>query len=50
LRNDPRYAIQFANDGIWDEKTGYNILTEVDVDSAAGGMIDPSASEFIVLP
>jgi hypothetical protein len=50
LRNDPRFAIQFANDGIWDEKTGYNILTEVDVDADADGMIDPTASEFIVLP
>ena len=50
LRNDPRYAIQFANDGVWDEKNGYNILTEIDVDSSADGMTDPAASEFIVLP
>jgi len=50
LRHDPRYTIRFANDGIWDEETGYNILTEVNVNSQAGGMTDPTASEFILLP
>ena len=26
LRNDPRYAIQLANDGVWDATTGDNIV------------------------
>lgn len=26
LRNDPRYAIRFANEGIWEESKGWNIL------------------------
>jgi hypothetical protein len=50
LRNDSRYAIRFANDDVWDEKTGYNILTEVDVNSQGNGVVDPAATEFILLP
>ncbi len=50
LRTDPRYAVRFANTGVWDAETGYNILTEVDVNSQAGGVIDPAESEFILLP
>jgi Domain of unknown function (DUF4832)/Domain of unknown function (DUF4874) len=26
LRNDPRFAVRLANDGVWDEKTGENVL------------------------
>jgi len=26
LRNDPRYAIRFANEGVWDETKGWNVL------------------------
>ena len=37
LQNDPRYAVQFANEGTWEEATGYNILGKVDVDSSVSG-------------
>jgi hypothetical protein len=37
LRENPLYAIQFANQGIWDEETGYNILGQVNVDSSVTG-------------
>jgi hypothetical protein len=59
LQNDPRYAIQFANENIRDEKTGYNLLGTVAVDKSAGGsversdflqVIDLSASETVPLP
>jgi hypothetical protein len=50
LQNDPRYAIRFANDGIWDNQTGYNILAEIEVDSKSIGFVDPTNQEFILLP
>ena len=31
LRDDPRYAIRFANEGIWDAAQGWNILGSVNV-------------------
>lgn len=34
LRDDPRYALRFANDGVWDPYTGVNVLGDVVV---AGG-------------
>lgn len=37
LQNDPLYAVQFANEGVWDESTGYNILGTVKVDSSVTG-------------
>jgi hypothetical protein len=37
LQSKPFYAVQFANEGIWDEATGYNILGGVKVDSSATG-------------
>ena len=37
LRDNPFYAIQFANKNVWDESTGYNILGTVKVDNSAGG-------------
>lgn len=32
LTADPRYAIRFANENVWDEKTGYNHLAEITVE------------------
>jgi len=29
LRDDPRYSIRFANEGVWDEEHGWNILGTV---------------------
>lgn len=39
LRDDTRYAIRFANQGVWDETTGINVLTtSLSVDSDAPGV------------
>ena len=37
LRDNPLYAIQFANENMWDESTGYNVLGTINVDKGAGG-------------
>jgi hypothetical protein len=37
LQIAPLYAVQFANEGVWDESTGYNILGTIKVDSSVGG-------------
>jgi hypothetical protein len=50
LRADPRYAVRFANDHVWDDQTGYNILAEIEVDSRFTGSVDPTNREFILLP
>lgn len=31
LHNDPRYSIRLANENCWDEQTGYNYLTTIEV-------------------
>lgn len=31
LHNDARYSIRLANKNIWDEATGYNLLTEIEI-------------------
>ncbi len=38
LRSDVRYAIRFANQGVWEASTGYNVLTNsLSVSAAAPG-------------
>lgn len=37
LQSNPLYTVQFANEGTWDESTGYNILGRVKIDSSATG-------------
>jgi hypothetical protein len=37
LQENPLYAVQFANEGTWDEATGYNILGRINVDSSVTG-------------
>ena len=37
LRDNPLYAIQFANENMWDESMGYNILGTISVNKGAGG-------------
>ena len=37
LQSNPLYAVRFANEEIWDESTGYNILGTVQVDSSVTG-------------
>lgn len=36
LHNDPRYSIRLANDGLWDEATGYNNLCKVSIIENSG--------------
>jgi hypothetical protein len=37
LQANPLYAVQFANEGVFDETSGYNILGKVTVDSSVTG-------------
>jgi hypothetical protein len=37
LRQNPFYAVQFANEGVWDEMAGYNMLGKLSVDSSVTG-------------
>jgi hypothetical protein len=37
LRDNPLYAIQFANENIWDESSGMNVLGNINVDKSVGG-------------
>ncbi len=51
LRDDARYAIRLANDGLWDAATGDNLLSDkLVIDASAGGAVDSSATELVVLP
>ena len=48
LKDDPRYAIRLANEGVWDAATGDNVLTEtLRVDASAPGTVDPAATTFV---
>jgi hypothetical protein len=50
IKNDPRYAIQLANDGAFDTVTGDNILSRnVRVDAAAPGSVSTSTT-FALVP
>jgi len=47
LTEDPRYAIQLANDGVWDASSGDNVLSgELVIDPATPGSVDPGATSF----
>jgi hypothetical protein len=35
LQDDPHYAVQFANAGIWDDTPGYNVLGTVSISGSA---------------
>ena len=37
LQKNPSYAVQFANEGIWEESTGFNILGKIKVDASVTG-------------
>jgi hypothetical protein len=51
IRDRPEYAVRFANDGVWDDTGGLNVLAEdVTVDPNAPGDADPNATEFSELP
>ena len=44
LQANPLYAVQFANENVWDESTGYNILGKVTVDSSVTGSYERGKS------
>ena len=44
LQSNPQYAVQFANEGVWDEATGYNTLGQVTVASSVTGSYERSDS------
>jgi hypothetical protein len=50
LQDNPQYSVRFANEDVWQEKTGYNIIKTIRIDSLAPGDADSNANEFIVLP
>lgn len=51
LAGDARYAIRLANDDIWDEVTGDNVLTRsLAIDPSAPGPRDASATELVQMP
>lgn len=50
LRNDPRYSVRFANEDIWDDQNGFNVLATFTIDSSVMGNVDPSAETLLVLP
>ncbi len=48
LHDDARYAIQLANDGLFDTATGDNVVTDaLAVDVSAPGTVDTSATDFV---
>ena len=32
LHNDPRYSIRLANEDMWDEETGYNLISTINIE------------------
>jgi len=50
LADDPRYAIQLANDGVWSAETADNqIIDALMIDPEAPGPRDSSANELVEL-
>lgn len=51
LQGRAEYAIQLANEGVWDAASATNILTgSLTIDPLAPGEIDPSATALVQLP
>ena len=48
LRDNPFYAIQFANENVWDEAAGLNVLGNVSITASAGGEFE-RGNEFRVI-
>jgi hypothetical protein len=47
LRNIPSYAVRLANEGVWEDSSGLNILTtDFKVDLDAAGFVDPMSLEL----
>lgn len=51
LIDNPAYAIQLANDGLWESNTGYNKLnTTINVTNQALGITDNTITEYKIHP
>lgn len=51
LADDPRYAVRFANEGVWNSETGMNALgATVEIKAAGEPDPDPDPEGAIVLP
>lgn len=50
LQTDSRYSVRFANEDVWNDREGYNVLGTVEVDSRTSGATDPTAEELMVIP
>jgi len=48
LKDNPLYAVRFANEGTWDETTGLNILGQVNVDNAVTGSFEAASKLKVV--
>lgn len=48
LQSDPRYSIQFANENVWDETGGFNILGNISVTESADGAAE-RGKEFMAI-
>ncbi|MBS1151199.1 MAG: hypothetical protein H6Q89_2897 [Myxococcaceae bacterium] len=51
LSDQPAYAVQLANAGVWDPARGLNLVVpQLSIDATAGGQTDPAATAFTQLP
>lgn len=50
LQTRPDYAIRFANEQVWDDASGENALGNLEITASAPGAIDPTATDFALLP
>lgn len=50
LRARPEYAIQFANEGLWDASAATSFLASVTVDPSTPGPVDATATTFVAIP
>jgi hypothetical protein len=48
LQDDPRYSIQFANEDVWNEEAGLNVLGNIAVTESAGGAAE-RGKEFMAI-
>src|SRR6185295_4194925 len=48
LRDNPLYSIPFANENVWDEATGFNIVGNISITESAGGESE-RGNEFSVI-
>jgi hypothetical protein len=46
LRGDPRYALRLANDGVFDDSGGWNVLAMLPVQQGASGPVTVTATEW----